>query len=263
MFPPPAIFLFTNAPKNSLENTLHKYNLKPEQWAEWISPYICIVVNTGEHHVLIDTGAGSLAPTTGKLLQNLKEVGITPGDIDIVVLTHGHPDHLGGNTSEGKLTFSNARFVMWKDEWNFWMSEQAERLDEHIKELLIKIARNNLQPIRNQLDLIEQETEIVPGISTIEAAGHTPGHMALTISSEGERLLCIADAFLHPIHIEQPEWHATVDFSPQQVATTRRRLIDKASVENTMVLAFHFPFPGLGHIIQKDEGWRWQPITRK
>ena len=87
-FPPPATFLFANAPRERLEQALREHNLQPEQWVEWVSPYICVVINTGEHWVLVDTGAGGLDPNTGKLLQNLKAEGVAPEDIDTVILTH-------------------------------------------------------------------------------------------------------------------------------------------------------------------------------
>jgi glyoxylase-like metal-dependent hydrolase (beta-lactamase superfamily II) len=261
-FPPPATLLFTNAPRERLEQVLLEYNLRPEQWGEWTSPYICLVVNTGDHLVLVDTGAGGLAPTTGRLLQNLKAEGIAPEEIDTVILTHGHPDHIGGNTdAQGKPAFPNARYVMWKDEWDFWTSERAEqRLDEHVRELLLKFARENLPPIQGQVDLFDGETEIVPGIRAVAAPGHTPGHMGLEISSQGEQLLCMSDAVIHPIHLEHPEWHAAVDFDFKQVVATRRRLLDRAASRKALVLAFHFPFPGLGRAVQKGEGWQWQPI---
>ena len=264
-FPPPATFLFSNAPKEHLEKVLREHNLKPEQWVEWTSPYICVVINTGKHRVLVDTGAGGLGPNTGKLLQNLRAGGITPGDIDTVILTHGHPDHIGGNTdAEGKPAFPNARFVMWKDEWHFWTSDLAElKVDKHTKELLSMLARKNLPPIQGRLNLIGHETEIVPGIKAIAAPGHTPGHIALSISSEDEQLLCISDAVLHPIHVEQPEWYAAIEFAPRQVVTSRRQLLNRVAAEKALVLAFHFPFPGLGHIVQKGEGWQWQPTETK
>ena len=262
-FPPPAIFLFANAPRERLEQTLREHNLYPEQWAEWVSPYICLAVNTGQHQVLVDTGADGLDPNTGKLIQNLKAVGIAPEDIDTVIITHGHPDHIGGNTdSEGRPTFRNARYVMWHDEWHFWTSEQAEtKLDEHVREVLLKFARKNLPPIQGQLELVNHETEIVFGIRALVAPGHTPGHMALAISSGGEQLLCVSDAVLHPIHLEQPDWYSAVDFAPEQVVATRRGLLKRAAAEKALVLAFHFPFPGLGHVSQSGDTWQWQPIS--
>ncbi len=261
-FPPPPIFLFANAPREPLEQVLRQHNLRPEQWTEWVSPYICLVINTGDHRVLVDTGADGLGPNTGRLLQNLKSVEIEPEDIDTVILTHGHPDHIGGNTnSESKLTFPNARYVMWKDEWDFWNSEEATlKLEEHVREVLLGYARKNLPAIQCQLDLLDRETEVLPGIQVIAAPGHTPGHMALAVFSRGEQLLCISDAVLHPVHLEQPEWCAAVDFAPEQVAATRRRLLNRAATEKALVLAFHFAFPGLGRVAQKGEAWEWQPI---
>jgi len=263
-YPHPAQIFFLNAPKERLEQVLRKHNLDPQQWEQYVSPYPCLVINTGQHQVLVDTGAGSLEPTTGKLIPNLHAEGIAPEDIDTVILTHGHPDHIGGNIdSEGKPAFPNARYIMWKDEWDFWTSEPnlAElSIDEHIKEVLITVARNNLPPIQDQLDFVDHETEIVPGIRAVAAHGHTPGHMVVAVAPDSEQLLYISDAVLHEIHLEQPDWYAAVDLAPEQVVTTRRRLLDRAATEKALVLAFHLPFPGLGYVIQKGEGWWWQPI---
>ena len=262
-FPPPAMFLFASAPKKRLERALREHNIQPEHWGEWTSSYTCLIVRTDKHRVLVDTGAGSLAPTTGRLTKNLRTAGIAPEDIEMVIITHCHPDHIGGITlDENKLAFPNARYAIWQDEWDFWTSNEAEeKLDEHVREALLGAVRKNLPPIKDRLDLIEREREILPGIQAISASGHTLGHMALAISSSGEKLFYFSDTVLHPIHIKQPEWSAAVDFAPDQVTVSRRYIFNKAAAEEALVHAFHFPFPGLGHIVQKGEGWDWQPIA--
>jgi glyoxylase-like metal-dependent hydrolase (beta-lactamase superfamily II) len=262
-FPPPSTMLFANAPGDALRQALARYGLSPESWTEWNSPYICLFVDTGEHRVLVDTGAGNLGPTTGKLIQNLRAVGISPEDIDTVVITHVHPDHAGGITDDnGRLNFPQARYFLWRSEWDFWTSGQAEKtLDEHSSEVLLRIARENLPPIKERLELVDSEIEIVPGVRAIAASGHTPGQMALLISSGNEQLLCVSDAILHPVHLEQPDWCCVTDIDYEQVPVTRRSLLDQAAAEKILVAAFHFPFPGLGYVIPQENTWRWQPVN--
>lgn len=258
------INFFVNAPEDRLGRVLRDHNLVPEQWEEYVSPYICLVISKGQDHVLVDTGAGNLATTTGRLIPNLEAEGISPEDIGTVILTHGHPDHIGGNIdSEGKPAFPNARYVMWKDEWDFWTSDpdlSGLKIDDHGKEILVKVAQNNLHPIRDRLELIEREVEIKPGIRAVSAPGHTPGHIAVSVVSDNAQLLHISDTVLHPIHLEQPDWCSSVAFDPEKVTASRLRLLSKAASEKVLVMATHFSFPGLGYIIQKGEGWKWRPI---
>ncbi len=266
----PVSLLFPGVPSESLKQVLSKHNLQPAQWEEFVSPYICLLVNTGENLVLIDTGAGpDLGPDTGKLFQRLEALGVSPGDIGIVVLTHGHPDHIGGNiTTEMEPAFPNARYVMCKAEWDFWTSGQlaAEELSklglgDEFTNVILQIAQKNLLPIKDQLDLVEKDTEITPGIQAVVTPGHTPGHLMIIVSSKGEQLFYISDAFIHPVHLERPDWHMAVDLYPGQNVSTRRQILERAANEKALVHAFHFPFPGIGHLVPEEQGWKWQPVA--
>jgi len=263
-FSDPAQIFFPNAPKEHLKKALKDHNLDISKWKEYVSPHSNLLINTGQHRVLVDTGEGSLEPTTGKLIPNLRAEGVMPEDIDTVILTHAHPDHFGGNiNSEGKPTFPNARYVLTRHEWNFWIPKPnltALDISESDKELVIKYAHDYLLPIQNQVELVDYGKEIVPGIWAVRAAGHTPGHMAVSIVSDNKKLLCLGDLVVHPIHIEHPDWYIKYDLSPKQVISTRRRLLDQAANQKAILHTYHFPFPGLGHVIRKGDGWRWQPI---
>jgi glyoxylase-like metal-dependent hydrolase (beta-lactamase superfamily II) len=219
-------------------------------------------VKAGKHNVLIDTGADGLAPTTGDLLKNLEAEGITPEEITTVVLTHGHPDHIGGvlDTS-GKPAFPNARYVMSRTEWDFWNSNPDLRnmgLDDQMKELLVACARKNLPSLKESIEMLDGEKEVVPGVHAIPAPGHTPGHIALVISSAKAQLLHMADAVLHPMHLEYPAWRNVFDLNEDSAVATRQRLLDRAAADKMNILAYHFPFPGLGRVTNSGNAWRWE-----
>ena len=240
---------------------------KPSEWKEYVSPYPSLVVYTGNHVVLVDTGLGDVLPTTGKLMTNLEAERVHPEDVDVVILTHGHGDHIGGNLdSEGNPAFPNARYVMWSGEWAFWTQKpdlSPLGLDEQRKQFLVDLARKNLLPIRKQVQLIESDTEIVPGIGLTGIPGHTPGLMAVNIGSGDGRLVCISDLALHPIHLEHPEWFADVDLDRMQILETRCSFFSQLAADGPLVFAFHFPFPGLGHVIERGEkSWQWKPIAQ-
>jgi glyoxylase-like metal-dependent hydrolase (beta-lactamase superfamily II) len=261
----PASLLFGNAPQEQLKRALREHGIDLATWTEWPSPYPGLMVHTGDHRVLVDTGAGGSIPATGLLVPNLHAVGIAPDDIDTVILTHGHTDHLGGNVDdEGCPAFPNARYVMWKDEWEFWTADEPDLsslpFPEPVIRRLITVAHDNLRPLRQRFDLVDHETEVVPGVHILATPGHTPGHVAVAISSRGEELLVVSDAMLHPIHLEQPGWYAAVDLAPEQALASRRRLLERAVATKALVHAFHFPWPGLGRVVQQGEAWQWRPV---
>ncbi len=108
--------------------------------------------------------------------------------------------------------------------------------------------------------MVQDGDEIVPGIQALVTPGHTPGHLALVLESDGERLLCLSDIVLHPVHLERPDWTGLVDLDPEQTVKTRRQILGRAAVDHALVMAYHFPAPGLGQVVLEGHGWRWQPL---
>jgi glyoxylase-like metal-dependent hydrolase (beta-lactamase superfamily II) len=145
----------------------------------------------------------------------------------------------------------------------FWTSNpdlHNPRLDNHIKELLVTSAQKNLPPLKGRIELFEGEKGVAPGVHVIPAPGHTPGHIAVVISPSKEQLLHLADSVLHPMHLEHPTWRNAFDLNQDDAATTRRRLFDRAAADNANVLAYHFPFPGIGRVIKSGNAWKWEAL---
>jgi glyoxylase-like metal-dependent hydrolase (beta-lactamase superfamily II) len=240
-----------NAPAPEVEAALQKRGLASTAIR---TPYTYLVVDTGSQRVLVDTGAGNFLPNSGKLVESMQAAGITPESIAAVFLTHAHPDHIGGVLdAQGNEVFRAANYYICKAERDFWFSEQAML---HPGSGMTEFARQRLTPIQAKTILIEQEGGILPGVSVLFTPGHTPGHMAVSFTSQGEQLIYSGDTVLHPLHLEHPEWLPSFDILPAAAAQSKQRLFDMLAEHGIRVIGQHFPpFPGLGHIIKKGAGW--------
>lgn len=266
----PVASFFANALQLDVAAALHQHGQRADQVA---APYTCLFVDTGPHRVMIDLGAGNLGAhaaqifpgldhttsSTGTLVANLRAAGYSPCDVDTVIITHAHPDHVGGALdADGSLVFSGARYFIGQTEWDYWMSEASAGTAIPMADLV----RRNLAPLRERIIFFEDGYEIVPGIRAVATPGHTAGHMALSITSGGEELLHVSDVVLSPLHLEHPDWLPVFDLSPAEAAASKQAIFDQAADRKALVFAHHFPpFPNLGCVVKQAAGWQWQPIV--
>lgn len=224
------------------------------------------LVNTGSALVLFDTGNGALPREyealrarmpAGNLIARLAELGHKPEDIDVIVATHGHPDHIGGLTEGGQPVFKNARYVFGSTEYDFWQrNENVREARKFNRELFVKVCT----PLADRATFIKPGDTVAPGITAVDAHGHSPGLMAFHIESEGKRFMITADTCTqYVMAVQRPEWHFEMDDDKDKAVATRKRILDMLATDRVFVASFHMPFPGIGWIDKTSAGYRWVP----
>ncbi|MGD1117896.1 MAG: MBL fold metallo-hydrolase [Dehalococcoidales bacterium] len=218
----------------------------------------CLLIEQGQRKILVDTGCGSgFQASAGKLLKNLLKEGVNPGQINTIIYTHGHTDHVGGSfDSHDRPVFPQARHMVLRKEFDSWatMPDTAKHYE------MFAAARKYLLPIRDQFDLAEENAEIIPGIKLLPAYGHTLGNAMLEISSGKHKILCIGDLIHSQVELANPDYYAFLDSVPEQAVRLRTEGISKIAESGVLVFACHFPLPGIGHFVHKGGILSWQPV---
>jgi glyoxylase-like metal-dependent hydrolase (beta-lactamase superfamily II) len=231
-------------------------------------PFNPQLINTGSKLILIDTGNGiaTYEPSkgaVGRTLQNLKAAGVDPKSIDIVLISHLHPDHTNGiRALDGSMAFPNAELMVPAVEWAFWMSDEnaaKAQSNEMMKNYFANV-KKIYAGIESKVTKYEWGKEIIPGITSIGTPGHTPGHTSFAIASGSSKILIQSDVTNIPeFFLRNPDWHVAYDTEPELAQTTRHKFYDMAAAEKATVVGFHFTFPSIGHVEKDGAGYRLIP----
>ena len=226
-----------------------------------------LLIETGGRRILIEAGAGeTMGPNGGRIFDNLAAIGLSAEDIDTIVISHTHPDHVGNlRTVDGGKAFPGATVFVPKADWDFFVRTDPDLsympVPEEFRLRFAANIRNSLEPVMNDVELYEAGAEIVPGLTTIAASGHTPGMATFLVHSGNDQLLLTADLAYHPIvNVDNP-WLPGPDRDKETALASRRRIFDRAAADRIPVLGFHFPFPGLGRMLKADGAYAWVPAS--
>jgi glyoxylase-like metal-dependent hydrolase (beta-lactamase superfamily II) len=222
-----------------------------------------LMVNTGKKLILIDTGsAGQITDTAGVMMDNLKAAGVEAGAIDTIVISHFHPDHIDGiKTKDGAKVFPNAEILVPEPEWAFWMDDaNMGRTSGKVHRYFLN-ARRIFADIAKDVHRFKPGAEVAPGIVSLPAFGHTPGHTAFSVHSGKESLLVMSDTVRNPyLFVRHPDWQPIFDMDGPEAAKARRTMLARAAADRMLVEAYHFPFPACGHIVKNGAGFELEPV---
>jgi glyoxylase-like metal-dependent hydrolase (beta-lactamase superfamily II) len=226
-------------------------------------PVGCYVVNTGRNLFMVDCGGhASFIPTTGRALASLRASGYAPEQIDTVLLTHIHPEHALGLSYDGTTrNFPNAEIVVSAIDHQFWTDPAMEaRVPQGQR--FIEAARRAIRPYDGRIRTfaIDREVEVIPGVTSVPAPGHTPGHVSFRFSSGSETMLIWGDiAHQTLIQLARPRWRVGVDVDQAMGVESRVRTLEMLSRERILVGGVHVPWPGFGRVVAAGEGYAWVP----
>ncbi len=208
------------------------------------------LVNTGSELVLFDTGLGK-----GGIQAALADAGVTPDQINVVVVTHMHPDHIGGMTTNDAPTFPNARYVTASPEYDFWAAQEA---GNRVGDLVAA----KVTPLAEKMTFIEDGGAVASGITAVAAYGHTPGHTVYHLESNGQRLVLTADLANHYVwSFAYPEWEVRFDMDKAAATASRRDVLGMLAADKVPMIGYHMPFPAAGFVETRGDGFRFVPVS--
>src|SRR6201985_2924892 len=226
------------------------------------------LVNTGGKLVLVDSGNGiaNFEPTkgaVGRTIQNLAAAGVDPKNIDVVLMSHLHPDHTNGiRAADGSLAFPNAEIMVPSVDWAFWTSDEntaKAQSNEMMKNYFANV-KKTFAGIESKVTKYEWGKEVAPGITSISTPGHTPGHTSFAVASGNSKILIQSDVTNIPeFFLRNPDWHVMYDAEPELAQKTRHKFYDMAAAEKATVVGFHFTFPCIGHVEKNGAKYRLIP----
>ena len=259
----PTSGLGVNADPEDVRAFLARHYLSPE---ENYSHTNHLYVELGEAKVLVDVGSGNrFLDTAGRVWDNMEAAGIDPAGITHVVVTHAHPDHIWGVRDDfDEAILPDAAYFIGEAEHEFWMQEGLpETIAPELQQFAVG-AQNSINVDGAEWQRMSDGFEVAPGIRVIDTPGHTPGHMSVVVESGGKQLIALGDAMSHAYtNFAHPGWFNDFDMDGAQTVATRRRLLDMAATDGMAVLGYHFPFPGVGHVMRDGDAYRFVPAMWK
>ncbi len=253
----PPEMVFGSMPKEELELLL---NSKQVDVTTYEPECNVALYRDDENTVLFDVGAGpDFMPTSGKLLETLETIGLSPEDVTHVIFTHAHPDHIWGVLDDfDDLLFTNATHHFGRNEWDYWWNPSTVASIGEDRAAFAVGAKRRMEEIEHQVAFFDDGQEILPGIAARASFGHTPGHMAFEIRNGSDSAMIVGDALGNPhVAFERPDWHSGTDQDPQAAASTRNSLLDQISQEQMKIIGFHLPNGGVGRVEKTDSAYRF------
>jgi glyoxylase-like metal-dependent hydrolase (beta-lactamase superfamily II) len=227
-------------------------------------PLNVTLIRKGDEQILVDVGSGPrFMQTAGKLIDDIDANGIDREAITTVVFTHAHPDHIWGTTDDfDELLFPNARYLISEAEYNYWMADDIMAKLPEDRRGFATGAQRNINAVKDRLETFKPGADIVTGVTTLETGGHTPGHISLEVSHGSDTFVIVGDALTHHVvSFQYPDWVSGNDHEPEQAIKTRQKLLDKLASENTRLIGYHLPDPGVGRVERDGNAYRYVAET--